>query len=59
MGEKNHCDWGSNSTQNLLVVLWDVFCWQGTAIEATFWRDAADTWYDRLEEGGVRHPEPH
>eukprot|EP00884_Botryococcus_braunii_P019282 jgi/Botrbrau1/6037/Bobra.0042s0022.1 len=26
---------------------------QGTAIEATFWRDAADIWYDRLDEGGV------
>lgn len=26
---------------------------QGTAIEATFWRDAADRYYDTLEEGKV------
>lgn len=26
---------------------------QGTAIEATFWRDAADRSYDLLEEGKV------
>jgi len=27
---------------------------QGTAIEATFWRDAADQAYELLEEGKVR-----
>lgn len=29
---------------------------QGTAIEATFWRDAADQAYDLLEEGKVGPP---
>lgn len=29
---------------------------QGTAIEATFWRDAADTAHQLLEEGKVRRP---